>query len=264
MFAQPQRAFPTGGVSASRNAARSGIVALAAGLLLFATSARVAADQPHADLRVYGPGGPHEVLSECATVYRLMHGETVSVVRGRPGYLDRVVELDGDLFYGGAEFMLRDFDRRNPGVLDLQTVELLYPRQVGIIVRKGNPRGIRSLADLDRGGIRVMKAALENMHEFHGEQLADRQSSLPEPLAGSDALKAWRSDPTIDAWITYRSWHRALAAEAEFIEVTAANALRFTPIAITAATPHREMAERFIAFLKSPQAKRIFAEHGWD
>ena len=55
-----------------------------------------------------------------------------------------------------------------------------------------------------------------------------------------------------------------LAAEADFIEIPDERALRFTPIAITAATPHREKAAKFIAFLKTPEARRIFAEHGWD
>jgi accessory colonization factor AcfC len=237
---------------------------LIACLLLAAGQTRAAADLTQAPLRVYGPGGPHEVLLECAARYRELHGRAVEVLKGGPGRLDRLAPQDGDLYYGGAEFMLEDFDRRNPGVLDLQTVELLYPRRVGIIVRKGNPLGIRGLEDLGRDGIRVMKASRESMHEFHGRTPAAGRSGFLEPYSGRDALKEWRSDRGIDAWITYKSWHTIIAADADFVEIPDDGALRFTPVAITTRTSNRQEAERFIAFLKSREAARIFKEHGWE
>lgn len=264
MFARTRRIPLDGGLAAGRNPARARLAALAAGILLCALSAPAPADQSHPALRVYGPGGPHEALSECATLYRRLHGDAVLVLRSGPVTMSQKVALDGDLYYGGAEFMLEEFDRDNPGVLDRATVAFLYPRRVGIIVRRGNPLGIRSLTDLDRAGVRVMKVTLEKVSEFHEVSTDPDGSRHPVAHSGEEALKAWRADPDIDAWITYRSWHRVLAAEADFIEIPDERALRFTPIAITAATPHRAKAAKFIAFLKTPEAGRIFAEHGWD
>lgn len=244
-----------------RRCARAGVLA---GLVLCALAAGAAADQPSPALRIYGPGGPHEALSECAALYQELHGRMVVVHRGGPGALAQKVALDGDLYYGGAEYMLEDFDRRNPGVLDMQSVEMLHPRRIGIIVRKGNPLGITRIADLDRTGARVVKATLEQVSAFHAEPVRPDGSLHPQAYTGDDALKAWRSDSKIDAWITYRSWHGLLSAEADFIEIPDDGALRFTPIAITTRTHHRQEAERFIAFLKSPLARRIFREHGWE
>jgi accessory colonization factor AcfC len=135
---------------------------------------------------------------------------------------------------------------------------------VGIIVRKGNPRGIRGLEDLHREGVRVMMATLERVAEFHDEPAAGDRTPHAFAYTGDDALRAWRSDPSIDAWITYKSWHAMLAAESEFIEIPRDEALRETVIAITARTPRREAAEKFIAFLRTPAAQRIFREHGWE
>jgi len=174
------------------------------------------------------------------------------------------VALDGDLFFGGADYMLEDFDRRNPGVLDLRSAERLLPRRLGIIVRKGNPLGIRTLGDLQREGVTVMEAALEKVSGYHGARPGAGDADDPVEHTGTEALKAWRSNPGIDAWITYKSWHAVLAVEADFVEIPDESALRFTPIAVTARTPHREAAEKFIAFLKSPEAQRIFREHGWE
>jgi accessory colonization factor AcfC len=243
---------------------RSARIAALAGLVLCALGSPASADQSPPALRVYGHGGPREVLSECAALYGAMYGVAVEVCRVGPGALSRKVAQDGDLFYSGAEFMLEDFDRGNPGVLDMESLEQLHPRRLGIIVRKGNPLAIRRIEDLRRDGIVVLKAGLEGISEFHDETAG--ADGTPHPVAhrGSDALKAWRADPEIDAWITYRSWHALLAAETEFIEIPDDGALRFTPIVITSRTPRRREAEQFIAFLKSPEARQIFRKHGWD
>lgn len=265
MFAQSSRIPPAAGIAANRNVAQLRWAGLIVGLFLGAAATDARADLPHTALRVYGPGGPHEALSECATLYRELHGELVLVYKAGPGgSLSRQVAMDGDLYYGGADFMLEEFDRSNPGVLDLQSVERLHPRRVGIVVRKGNPLGIHALEDLYRTEVSVLKARLEKVSDFHDEEMCPGGSPHPVAHNGSDALKAWRSNPEIDAWITYRSWHAVLAQEADFVEIPDDSALRFTPIAITAATPHREAAEKFIAFLKSPEARHIFREHGWE
>lgn len=253
-----------GGAATRRLRLRGCIRLLALGSLCALLPLPARADQPHTGLRLYGPGGPREVLSECAFLYQALHGEQVTVYRHGPSTMGQRVAEDGDIYFGGAEFMLEDFARANPGVLDLETVERLRPRRLGIIVRKGNPLGIRGPADLQRPGLNVLKASLERVSEFHGETLAADGSVHPVVHRGEDGVRAWRTNPDIDAWITYRSWHVVLAAEADFVEISGDRALRFTPIAITAATPHRGQAERFIAFLRSPEARRIFATHGWD
>ncbi|HEY5998492.1 MAG TPA: substrate-binding domain-containing protein [bacterium] len=263
MFALDPR-IPPGGATAARRCFAVGVcTALITLLLPLAAPAPVSADGPHTVLRAYGPGGPHEVLKECAALYHKLYGETVMVFRGGPGTLRQKVALDGDLFYGGAEYMLEDFDRANPGLLDMRTVERLHPRRLGIVVRKGNPRGIRGLEDLRRTGIRVLQASFENVSGYRGGTAAGA-SRDSEEHTGTEALKAWRSHPEIDAWITYRSWHAVLAGEADFIEIAGDGALRFTPIALTTRTSHRQAAARFVAFLKSPEAERIFRQHGWD
>ena len=166
MFARTRRNPPERSAAAGRNPVRARLAALAAGVLLCALPVPAPAEQSHPALRIYGPGGPHEALSECATLYRQLHGEAVLVLRSGPVTMSQKVAQDGDLYYGGAEYMLEEFDRDNPGVLDRATVALLYPRRVGIVVRKGNPLGIRGLADLDRAGVRVMKASLEKVERI--------------------------------------------------------------------------------------------------
>ena len=81
-------------------------------LLQIATST-AAADTQNKMLRVYGPGGPHHVLQECADIYLDRTGVDVAVIKALPYDLERKLPEDGDIYYGGAEYMLEDFNRKN-------------------------------------------------------------------------------------------------------------------------------------------------------
>lgn len=235
-----------------------------AGLLLTALGGVALADTTPGMIRAYGPGGPHNVLKECATLYREMHGETVAIVKARPEALAKKIREDGDIFYTGAEYMLEDFDRTNPGLLDLSSVERLHPRRVGIVVRKGNPLGITGVDDLKRGPVKVLTVALEDMTPLLGDPAAGDISVWRRVYTGDEGVSAWRTDPEVDAWVTYKSWYVTLAAEADFVDLPGGAALRFTPVTVTRRTTRRDAALRFVTFLKSPEAQRIFHKHGWE
>lgn len=234
------------------------------GLLLLATAAGAATENPQKALLVYGPGGPHHVLQECADLFAATHGIDVHIIKAMPGELDRRLREDGDIYYGGAEYMLEEFVEDNPGVIDLSTAELLHPRKIGIIVRKGNPLAINGIDDLTQAGIDLLDVKLENMRDFHRDAEGRQARIHRYEYTGQRGVTAWLSDPELDAWITYRSWHFSIEEHSDFIELPEDQALRYTPIAVTHRTPHREEALAFIRFLQTDEARRIFTEHGWD
>ena len=237
---------------------------LVGSFLLYAlTAAANTGPSPNKVLRVYGPGGPHHVMEECAELFQQKSGIEVIIEKALPHNLDAKIDLDGDIYYGGAECMLEEFTLRNPGILDLSTVERLHPRKVGIIVRKGNPYAIETTEDLAQKGVHLLDVRLENMRDFHGSD-KDLASNIRRFVyTGQQGLAAWHASPEIDAWVTYKSWHIKLRDGAEFIEIPEDDALRFTPAALTLRTPHREEAQSFLAFLKSEEAQDIFRKHGW-
>jgi accessory colonization factor AcfC len=213
-------------------------------------------------LLVYGPGGPHHVIQECASLFQERHGVNVAVIKALPMELEQRLSTDGDIYFGGAEYMLEEFASRNPGVLDMLSVERLHPRRIGIIVRKGNPHLIAGMDDLTQEGVELLDVKLENMRYFHAKTSLLGNIRRIE-YTGKQGLSAWRSTPEIDAWVTYKSWHFELEEESEFIELPGNGGLRYTPMALTHRTPHRQEALQFISFLKSAEAKQIFIEHGW-
>lgn len=233
---------------------------LIGGLLLQAAIAGASMEVPPV-LRIYGPGGPHHVLAECAELFRERHGVEVAVIKALPYELDQKVDENGDLYFGGAECMLEDFDRRNPGVLDMATVEKLHPRRIGIIVRKGNPLEIGGIEDLKGEGVEILEVKLENMGRFYSISTSNIRRFA---YTGQQGTAAWLSTPSIDAWVTYKTWHVGLESESDFIEILGDTGLRFTPMALTQKTPHRQEAMQFIKFLKSQEAHQIFIQHGWE
>jgi len=241
-----------------------GWLVLVAGLLLPEVTAGASTEESLKVLRAYCPGGPHHVLQECAELFRRKHGVTVAVLKASPADLAHKLPEDGDLFFTGAEYMLDDFARENPGVLDMCSVQKLHPRRVGVLVRKGNPLAIKGVECLQREGVDLLAVHLENMTRFHDPRLGRPGNVRRRVNTGQEGVAAWQSAPELDAWVTYKSWHVWLEEESEFIEIPGEHALRFTPVALTRRTPHRQAAMQFVAFLQTPEVRRIFVEHGWE
>jgi accessory colonization factor AcfC len=215
-------------------------------------------------LRVYGPGGPHHVIQECADLFLERSGVDVAVIKALPYDLKRKLPEDGDIYYGGAEYMLEEFDRQNPGILDVSTTEKLHARRIGIIVRKGNPLNINGVDALKRKEVDLLDVKLEKMRHFYGDPSGGLGYVNRLEYTGRQGLSAWISSPDLDAWVTYKPWHTLISDDADFIEIPGDKAIRYTPVALTNRTIYREEAIAFINFLKSDEARLIFAEHGWE
>jgi accessory colonization factor AcfC len=132
------------------------------------------------------------------------------------------------------------------------------------VVRKGNPLEIKGVDCLQRDDVDLLGVELENMGRYHASRAGWGSNVRRRVNTGQEGVAAWRAFPELDAWITYRSWHVELGDESDFIGLPGDDALRYTPVALTSGTSRRQEAQAFIEFLKSPQARRIFVEHGWE
>jgi len=107
-------------------------------------------------LHIYGPGGPLSAMQDCAKAFTAKTGIPVKVTGGpEPKWLSQA-QADGDVIYGGAEYMLTQFMQTHPGMVDAATRVELYKRRAAILVRSGNPKQITSLKDLAKPGIKVL------------------------------------------------------------------------------------------------------------
>lgn len=245
----------------------SGFLAATAALLALA---RPAAAQPDT-LRVYGPGGPQGPMQEAADSFARAQGVPVRVVAGPEAQWLERAKLNADLVFGGAEYMLTQFALAHPGLLDERSRVSLYERPAGILVRKGNPKRIRTLADLARPGVRLVDVAgagqlglWEDLAGRAGLTAGLQRNVARSVRSSAEAIALWKQDPTLDAWITYESWHYRLRDGTALVRLPEGERLyRGTPIAITARSTQRARAEQFVRFLRSEAGHAIFRRWGW-
>jgi len=167
--------------------------------------------------------------------------------------------------------MLTDFMLRHPGLVDPTTRVSLYVRPAGILVRKGNPRNIKSLADLGREGLRLLDVNGAGQLGLW-EDLAGARGLIPKIQKNialsvpntAEAIDRWKAMPELDAWITYESWHLRLREHTDLVRLPEKDRVyRGTPVALTTICRQRDLALRFIDFLKTEEAHRIFRKWGW-
>lgn len=243
-------------------------------LVLLVMGLPAAAQQKAANARVlnvYGPGGPLGPMQECAEMFSRAHGVQVKVTAGPEDKWINQAQQDADIIFGGAEYMLTQFVQKHPGLVDEKTRTELYIRAAGILVRKGNPKNIRTLSDLTRKGVAIVDVngagqlgLWEDLAGARGLIPGIQQNIALSVTTSAEAIEKWKSMPELDAWITYESWHHRLKETTDLVRLPASERLyRGTPIAITTITGDRKLAQQFVAFLLSPQGHTVFQKWGW-
>ena len=222
-------------------------------------------------LQVYGPGGPLGPMQECGRMFAKAHGVEVRVTAGPTPKWIEPARQNADLIFGGAEYMLTEFRLKHPDLVDSMTRTSLYVRPAGILVRPGNPKKIKSLKDLTKGGVRIVDVngagqlgLWEDLAGVHGLIPGIQQNILLSVATSAEAIDKWKTMPELDAWITYESWHYRLKEVTDLVRLPLAQRLyRGTPIAITTISKQRGLAQQFIDFLKTPAAHAVFQKWGW-
>lgn len=227
-------------------------------------------------LNVYGPGGPAPAMKEAAQAFGAANQVTVNIVAGpTPQWADKA-KGDADIVFSGAENMMSDFAKALPGAFDLRDAEPLYLRPVAILVRPGNPKGIRGFRDLLKPGIKVLTVAgagqtglwedvagrtgdIESVRAFR------RNMVLPEAANSALARQQWTQQPEIDAWLIWNIWQVSNPELAQQVPVEEPFRIyRDTGVVLTRKGSTVPQAKAFVEFLKSSQGRAIFAKWGWD
>lgn len=155
---------------------------------------------------------------------------------------------------------------------------------VVILVRKGNPDGIKSFKDIEDKGVKVVTpnpfssgSARWNIMAVYGSALEEGDSptqaleavknvlekTVAQPGSGRDAFSAF-SQGQGDVLLTYENEAIKAEKEGEEVEyVIPPSTIQIeTPIAVTKAAPE-PAAEDFLRFLWSDQGQELWAENGY-
>lgn len=252
------------------------VVALLASLAPRLGAQATATDtEPTRSLRIYGPGGPAPAMREAAALFGARKGIAVIVTAGpTPAWKDQAAK-DADLIYSGSEYMMTDFVRRDlPGVIDTSTIRTLYLRPSALLVRPGNPKGITSIRDLTKPGVKVLVvegAGQVGMWEDVAGRTGDvrlvrdlRRHIGAFAANSAEAKKVWHADASYDAWLIWTIWQKESPASADLVSIEPEHVVyRSSGIAVTNRSAQRCVAGEFADFLQSVEGRAIFRKWGW-
>lgn len=226
-------------------------------------------------LHVYGPGGPAPAMKAAAEAFGKTHGVEVRVSAGPTEQWAEQASADADLIYSGSEHMMGAFATRLPGLFELADARPLYLRPSAILVRPGNPKRIRGLRDLLKPGMRILVvsgAGQTGLWEDVSGRLGDIDTvrafraniAFPEAGNSAQAKQRWQDDTSLDAWLIWNIWQHANPQLADVVAIEPRYRIhRDCGIVVTRHGAGKPQARAFAEFLESPEARAIFAEHGW-
>ncbi|MHB1677131.1 MAG: substrate-binding domain-containing protein [Sulfuriferula sp.] len=226
-------------------------------------------------LLVYGPGGPAPAMKEAAAAYEKITGIKLVVTAGpTPLWIDKA-RTDADLVYSGSETMMSDFVLAMKGQIAAAEVTPLYLRPLAILVRPGNPKDVKGVADILRPGIKVLVvngAGQNGVWEDMAGRKGDigtvktlRRNIVAYAKNSAEAKQIWIGNKDIDVWLIWNIWQIANPQLAEIVSIGPEYAIyRDTAMAITQRAKLKPSAIAFVKFLQSPAGAQIFGKWGWQ
>ena len=148
---------------------------------------------------------------------------------------------------------------------------LVTEAEVVIVVQKGNPKGIQSLDDLIRNGIRVavghpkqctIGVLSKVLLEESGVYQKCKQDNVVTETATSALLVPAVTTGAADAALAYRTDTMAESSRIDVLHIDSDKAKAVQPFAIARTSPHKELARRL--FFKIARSKEVFEQNGFQ
>jgi len=136
---------------------------------------------------------------------------------------------------------------------------LLTETDIGIVVREGNPKGVKTLADLAQAGLKVGLCNAEQSTLGYMTRGMLKSSGLLESIAKNVVVEVPTADFLVnqlragglDAAIVYRVNTLAGSADLEFFPIQHAGAKAVQPFAVRGNSPNKQLGLRLLDFLKA-------------
>lgn len=148
---------------------------------------------------------------------------------------------------------------------------LLTQTEIGIIVKKGNPRGVQKLADLAQPGLRVglcnaEQSTLGYMTRgmLRSDNLVDAvQKNVVVEVPTADFLVNQMRAGALDAAIVYRVNAAPQSEHLDWVAITHPGAKAIQPFSVRADSPNRQLAYRLLEFLRAHRERFEAAGFQW-
>jgi molybdate transport system substrate-binding protein len=148
-------------------------------------------------------------------------------------------------------------------------VEIFATNQLIIVTKPGNPKGIRTLADLADAGTVALCVETAPCGKFADQILSSAGVTIPSGnvTRGQDvkATLAAVTPGDADAAIVYVTDAQAAGSTVDTVEIPdAQNAVAKYPIAVIKGTKSAALAEAFIQYVLGPEGQAVLKEAGFQ
>jgi len=225
---------------------------------------------------IFAGAASKPATEETVRIFQERFGIPVDVVFGGSGFVLSQMKLTkrGDLYFPGSSDFMEVAKREGLVFPDSEKVVVyLVP---AINVQKGNPKGIHTIKDLTKGGVRVAIANPEtvcvgtyaveivekNLDPSHKEKFKKNLVNYTESCEKTANAISLKAVDAVLGWRVFQYWDPE-RIETIYLKPEEIPRIGFIPIAISKFTRDRALAQKFVDFLFSPDGKTIFRKYNY-
>jgi len=223
---------------------------------------------------IFAGAASKPATEEVVHSFQKMFAIPVDVVFGGSGFVLSQMKLakKGDLYFpGSSDFMEK---AKKEGLVFPESEKIVTYLIPAINVQKGNPKGISSLKDLTRDGIRVAIANPEmvcvgtyaveivekNLSPFEKEKFKKNLVNYTESCEKTANAIALKAVDAVLGWRVFQYWDPQ-RIETIYLKPEEIPRIGYIPIAISKFTRDKVLARQFTDFLLSSEGKAIFRKY---
>jgi molybdate transport system substrate-binding protein len=223
---------------------------------------------------IYAGAASKPATEEIIKGFREKTGIVADVIFGGSGFVLSQMKLSkkGDLYFpGSSDFMEL---AKKEGLVLPESEKIVVYLVSAINVHRGNPKGIQSLRDLTRDGIRVAIANPEmvcvgtyaveiiekNLTPTEKEKFKKNLVNYTESCEKTASVISLKAVDAVIGWRVFQYWDPE-RIESILLKPEAISRIGYIPIAISRFTEDKIAAQKFIDFLLSSQGKATFQKY---
>jgi molybdate transport system substrate-binding protein len=226
------------------------------------------------ELLVFAGAASKPATEEAAKTYERKTGTKVNINFGGSGFVLSQMELakQGDIYFPGSSDFMEVAKQKN--LVFPETEKNVVYVVPALNVQKGNPRGIKTLADLTKPGLRLAIANPEgvclglyaveiiekNLPNNVKPNLKKNIVNYTESCEKTATAISLKAVDAVIGWGVFQHWD---PERIETIPLNKKEIIRvgYIPIAISKFTAKRASAQAFIDFILSDDGKAIFRKY---
>jgi molybdate transport system substrate-binding protein len=235
-------------------------------------SGQPSTSQANVSLRLYCGAGLRPPVDEIAMAFQQKHGIKIECdYAGSEVLLSKLKHSkEGDLYMPGDAHYVDQAAAE--GMVVVRTA--VASQEPVILVKKGNPKGLKSLHDFARPGLNLAlgdgkacaigKSTLALLKKNGLDLQAVEKNKVYNGMTVSELALQVKLGQA-DASVVWDATAKLFADQTDTIQIPAAqNIISIVPVATLSFSQHADSALKFLEFVRSEESRRIFERHGYS